>query len=74
MLPYVKLGFHVTHHALYILYYFFDSDNDSALQSHISLPFLPFLISTMLTTGAHTGFQGILLGFKLIVMYLKHTA
>ena len=63
MLPYVKLGFHVTHHALYIYYItFFDSDNDSALQSHISLPFLPFLISTMPTiTGAHTGFEGILL-------------
>ena len=32
-----------------MLYYItlFDSDNDSALQSHISLPFLPILISSM---------------------------
>ena len=48
-------------HYYYTMLPFFNSDNDGALQSHISLPFLPFLISTMPTTGAHTGFQGILL-------------
>ena len=41
--------------------------------SHSSLSYLPFLISTMQISGAHTGFLGILLWFKLIVMYLKHT-
>ena len=45
---------HIMHYIYYIT--FFDSDNDSALQSHISLPFLLFLISTMPTTGAHTRF------------------
>ena len=31
-------------------------NNDKAWQSHITLQFLPLMISTMPTTGAYTGF------------------
>ena len=58
----LKLGFHITHHALYnTILPFLTVIITVHGNSHILLTYLSFLISTMQISRAHTGFLEILL-------------